>query len=210
MIDRSSLAGGHHGTPHDDGGRGLAGCDHIATTQTQWIINFHLRRHTRPNEATAFPQVEMAMGGSLVSREPPISPSGRQDLNLRPLDPQYGRAIPLTCGNAESAAQASAARRTSSASTPAGRDPLLHNCSSPSGQWHRPRAPGSVRSPLSVAICACDTDVRANVGVMQDDDAVTRPSSTPGCDPQEPLDVPRRRRRSCSGRAARASLRAAG
>jgi 2-polyprenyl-6-methoxyphenol hydroxylase-like FAD-dependent oxidoreductase len=36
-----------------------------------------------------------------------------------------------------------------------------------------------VRSPRRVAICACDTDVRANVGVVQDDDALTRPSSTP-------------------------------
>jgi len=32
--------------------------------------------------------VETLMGGSLVVRKPPIVPSGRQDLNLRPLDPQ--------------------------------------------------------------------------------------------------------------------------
>ena len=31
------------------------------------------------------------MGDSLVVREPPIVPSGRQDLNLRPLDPQGRR-----------------------------------------------------------------------------------------------------------------------
>jgi hypothetical protein len=87
MIDRPTPAGGHRGTSHGTGDRSLAGCDHIATTPAKWIIDFYVRRYTRANETTVFPQVETAMAGSLMVREPPISPSGRQDLNLRPLDP---------------------------------------------------------------------------------------------------------------------------
>jgi hypothetical protein len=63
--DRPALtAGGHHDTPHGDGGHDPAGCDHIATTSQQWIIDCHVHRHTRTKEATAFPQVETPTGGS--------------------------------------------------------------------------------------------------------------------------------------------------
>ncbi|WP_433559286.1 hypothetical protein ACQPWY_14075 [Pseudonocardia xinjiangensis] len=47
---------------------------------------FSPRRQAIPTSA-ASPQIEMLMGGSLDERKPPIMPSGRQDLNLRPLDP---------------------------------------------------------------------------------------------------------------------------
>jgi hypothetical protein len=49
-----------------------------------------------------FPQAETLMGGSFIAKEPPITPSGRQDLNLRPLDPQYGQRVALTSGNRKS------------------------------------------------------------------------------------------------------------
>ena len=41
----------------------------------------------------AFPLVERETGGSPVERNRPFRPSGRQDLNLRPRDPQalFGR-----------------------------------------------------------------------------------------------------------------------
>jgi hypothetical protein len=59
----------------------------------------------------------------------PISPSGRQDLNLRPLDPQYGQRVALTCGNGESAARRGEVQRTSASFRPAWRNAVLHICS---------------------------------------------------------------------------------
>jgi hypothetical protein len=41
----------------------------------------------------SFQQVEMLMGGPR-RREPPIMPSGRQDVNLRPLDPRSAGSAP--------------------------------------------------------------------------------------------------------------------
>jgi hypothetical protein len=38
--------------------------------------------------SATFPQVDMGIGGGHDKQPPPIRPSGRQDLNLRPLDPQ--------------------------------------------------------------------------------------------------------------------------
>src|SRR5690606_23490362 len=73
-----------------------------------------------------FPQVETPTGGSPVEGNRPPVPSGRQDLNLRPLDPQYGQRIPLTCGNRESAACGGAEQRTSRPSRQPWWDAVLH------------------------------------------------------------------------------------
>jgi hypothetical protein len=47
--------------------------------------------HRKPGQdrsGATFPQVDMGRGGGRDKQPPPIRPSGRQDLNLRPLDPQ--------------------------------------------------------------------------------------------------------------------------
>jgi hypothetical protein len=53
------------------------------------------KRPTEDRQQRAFPLVDRLMGGPLPCREPPIAPSGRQDLNLRPLDPQFGAPVVL-------------------------------------------------------------------------------------------------------------------
>jgi hypothetical protein len=104
----------------------------------------HQARDTR-SSTQPFPQVEMLMGGFPDEREPPIMPSGRQDLNLRPLDPQYGQRVALTCGNKEPAAWRGAVQRISASFKPAWRNAVLQICSTCSSQSHRRVPPRRAR-----------------------------------------------------------------
>jgi len=61
--------------------------------------------------------INAGQGGTPMRRVPPCQPSGRQDLNLRPLDPQRRPATPPTCGNSESAGHRGAVRGRSAHST---------------------------------------------------------------------------------------------
>ena len=45
--------------------------------------------------------IDAGQGGTPMRGVPPCQPSGRQDLNLRPLDPQRRPATPPTCGTVD-------------------------------------------------------------------------------------------------------------
>src|SRR5690606_41186135 len=67
----------------------------------------------------AFPLVDRPMGGPPQCEEPPITPSGRQDLNLRPLDPQSS-ALPSCATSRPPPAGARSAYRIANPPRPAG------------------------------------------------------------------------------------------
>ena len=71
----------------------------FADSHPQWTINedrlLSARRSTQPIVSAA----RRAKGRHPRKRTPPVRPSGRQDLNLRPLDPQGSNTNALTCGD---------------------------------------------------------------------------------------------------------------
>ena len=73
--------------------------------------------------------IDAGQGGTPAVGVPPCNPSGRQDLNLRPLDPQRRPATPPTCGNSGIAGRSGAVQVGSAPLRTARRIPVLRTCS---------------------------------------------------------------------------------
>jgi hypothetical protein len=99
-------------------------------------------RSTNDQLQQSFAQVRTQIGRHLRKRHRPISPSGRQDLNLRPLDPQAGPQSSVTCGNRESAGHGGPVQLRWTLFSVVQRISVLQICSTPLGQ----RADGSHRT----------------------------------------------------------------